>query len=124
MGQEYRNLFFELEKEFPDRFTLIESFGRENYYASMKASEFLLGNTSSGIIEAASVGKYVINVGNRQEGRSRSENVIDIGFDLDQLHDAITKVSSLGQYEGSNVYKKKNTAQTIITKVKSHHERL
>ena len=58
-----------LKKENPKNFSVIESFGKMNYFSAIKNSKFLLGNSSSGIIEAASFGKYVINVGNRQSGR-------------------------------------------------------
>jgi UDP-N-acetylglucosamine 2-epimerase len=43
----------------------------------MKYVDLLIGNTSSGIIEAASFKKPVVNIGNRQKGRLRGENVID-----------------------------------------------
>ena len=42
----------------------------------MNHCRFLLGNTSSGIIEAASFAKYVINLGDRQKGRLCGDNVI------------------------------------------------
>ena len=43
----------------------------------MKHVNLLIGNSSSGIIEASSFGKPVINIGNRQLGRMRGVNVID-----------------------------------------------
>jgi UDP-N-acetylglucosamine 2-epimerase len=43
----------------------------------MKHVDFLIGNTSSGIIEAASFHKPVVNIGDRQKGRLQSGNVID-----------------------------------------------
>ena len=44
----------------------------------MKYSDLMIGNSSSGIIEAPSFKIPVINIGTRQQGRERSENVIDI----------------------------------------------
>ena len=52
----------------------------------------MLGNTSSGIIEAASFGKYVFNVGDRQSGRVRSENIIDVKYDKEEILEAIAPV--------------------------------
>ena len=43
----------------------------------MHYSKVMIGNTSSGIIEAASFGKYVINVGDRQLGRIQASSVIN-----------------------------------------------
>ena len=43
----------------------------------MKHVDLLIGNSSSGIIEAASFKKAVVNIGNRQKGRLKGQNVID-----------------------------------------------
>jgi len=49
----------------------------------------LVGNSSSGIIEAASFHLPVVNVGGRQKGRTRSGNVLDVPYDADAIHKAI-----------------------------------
>lgn len=96
----------------------IESFGTKGYFTCMKHSKFLLGNTSSGIIEAASFGKYVINVGNRQEGRAISPNIIQVSPDKTQILKACEKVKELGDYEGENIYHQKDVAEGIISILK------
>lgn len=123
-GQVYRDLFSELKSTFPSRFTLIETFGRDNYYSAMKASKYLLGNTSSGIIEAASVGVYTINVGNRQEGRVRSGNVIDVPFDERAICEATSKLRLKLNFIGKNKYKLEDTTSRIIEKIKFRYDRL
>ena len=55
----------------------------------------ILGNTSSGILEAASFGKFVINVGKRQEGRLRSANVFDVNFIIDEIINCLKKIEIL-----------------------------
>ena len=80
----------------------------------MKASEMLLGNTSSGILEAASFGKYVINVGNRQLGRLRSNNVIDVSFDKNEIKDSIKKINKNKEFKGKNKYYKPDTVNKIV----------
>lgn len=57
--------------------TAVNHLPREKYLASLASADLLIGNSSSGIIEAASFGIPVVNVGNRQRGRERSGNVID-----------------------------------------------
>ena len=52
-GSVYREVTEELKKEFPDRFLLIENFGKVNYFFAMHYAKILIGNTSSGILEAA-----------------------------------------------------------------------
>lgn len=120
-GKIFRNAFEELSNEIPDQILSIENFGKTNYFSAMKYSEFLLGNTSSGIIEAAAFGKYVVNVGNRQKGRARSENVIDCDFETNNILRAVSKVNDLGNYSGTNIYRKPNTATSIIEKLKRHY---
>ena len=69
LGSLYRNQLLALKKSYPNKIFIIENFGKENYFSAIQYSQFLIGNSSSGIIEAASFGKYVLNVGNRQKGK-------------------------------------------------------
>lgn len=71
------------------------SLGRLRYFSLMKHSGLMVGNSSSGIIEAASFRLPVINVGERQAGRVKSDNVIDTLCQRKNILKAIEKVSSL-----------------------------
>ena len=117
MGKYYRDMAHMLKKKHSDSITLVDSFGKENYFSAMKSSKFLLGNTSSGILEAASFGKFVINVGKRQEGRLRSANVFDLNFIKDEIINCVKKIEENSVYKGSNKYFKNNTAENIIKKL-------
>jgi UDP-hydrolysing UDP-N-acetyl-D-glucosamine 2-epimerase len=55
---------------------------QKDYYVLLKFCDFLIGNSSSGIWEAPSFGTPFINIGERQNGRARAENVIDVGCDV------------------------------------------
>ena len=57
----------------------------------MKIVTAMVGNSSSGIVEAPSFGLPVINIGSRQDGRERAENVIDVGYDRAEIISAIKK---------------------------------
>ncbi|WP_157604622.1 UDP-N-acetylglucosamine 2-epimerase [Solitalea canadensis] len=96
----------------------IESFGTKGYFTCMKYSKFLLGNTSSGIIEAASFNKYVVNVGDRQKGRAFSPNLIQVHPDRTQILEACEKVKLMGDYNGENIYHKEDVADGIINILK------
>ncbi len=50
----------------------------DDYLSFMKSVDLMIGNSSSGIIESPSFKIPVINIGNRQQGRDRSENIIDV----------------------------------------------
>ena len=57
---------------------LVDNFGADAYFSMMKMAAAMVGNSSSGIIEAPSFGLPVVNIGSRQRGRVRSRNVIDV----------------------------------------------
>ncbi len=116
-GLLYRNAFIALKKEFPNQVSIIETFGKLNYFSAMKNAHFLLGNTSSGIIEAASFGKFVINIGDRQKGRLRSENVFDINYNSQAIIESASEINTQPIFEGINVYHKQNTAVAIAEKL-------
>ena len=78
----------------------------------MMLCKFMLGNTSSGIIEAASFGKFVFNLGDRQKGRETSGNVIHLNIDKKQIMTAVNK--SVENYKGDNIYKGRRLASELI----------
>lgn len=118
-GSVYREMLLELKKNNPSKVNLIESLGKEKYFAAMKASQFLLGNTSSGILEAASFGKYVVNIGDRQKGRLQSKNVFNSAFDSTEIFKSAIKASEMKQYKGANAYYQANSARNVLNILKS-----
>ena len=89
--------------------------GRENYFSALKHCIFVLGNSSSGIIEAASFGKFTIDLGDRQKGRSTSLNTTNLPFSTAAV---LTHIDDLEDknfvFKGENIYFKKNTVGSII----------
>jgi GDP/UDP-N,N'-diacetylbacillosamine 2-epimerase (hydrolysing) len=122
MGSLYRKEITRLKSEFPEKVLCIENFGKENYFTAMYYAKLLIGNTSSGIIEAASFGKYVVNVGDRQKGRMQSGNVINTPFNEQEIVAAVNKTLDTGMYKGDNNYFQKNSADLIIKKIKQFNE--
>lgn len=64
----------------PDIAALFQSLGRQRYLALLRHAVVMVGNSSSGIIEAPSFRLPVVNIGDRQKGRLRASNVIDVPF--------------------------------------------
>lgn len=60
------------------RVHLVDNLGTQRYFSMMHVARAMIGNSSSGIIEAASFALPVVNIGNRQAGRTRGHNVIDV----------------------------------------------
>jgi UDP-hydrolysing UDP-N-acetyl-D-glucosamine 2-epimerase len=73
------------------RFTVVQNLGTEAYYTVMSGAAAMVGNSSSGIIEAASFGLPVVDVGIRQRGRIRARNVISAESSTDSIRTAITR---------------------------------
>ena len=120
LGSVYREQLHQLKLQIPKRIVLIENFGKANYFSAMYYSKIMIGNTSSGIIEAASFKKYVINVGARQKGRARGTNVFDVDFDSTEIVEKTKQVLKLPDFGEENIYYKKATADSIIKTVKQH----
>lgn len=70
------------------------SLGVRRYLSLMKHAEFVLGNSSSGIIETPAFGVPTINIGDRQRGRLQSDSIINCGTDKKSICDAIKKAMS------------------------------
>ena len=103
-GSLFRNEFINFKSKFNEKVHLIENFGTRAYFTCMKHTKFLLGNSSSGIIEAASFNKYVINLGDRQKGRLSGDNVFTIPFKRDLILEQIGKIKQKGDFQGENIY--------------------
>ena len=73
---------------------LIDNLGTQGYFSFMACAAAMVGNSSSGIIEAPSFGLPVVNIGTRQQGRIRAENVIDVGYQREEIIKGITEATS------------------------------
>jgi len=102
-----------------NNFFIVENLGSISYYTALSKCLFVLGNSSSGIIEAASFGKFAINVGDRQKGRLKSGNVIDVSYDELDINKSIDMISDKNfLFLGNNEYFKKDTSALIINSLK------
>ena len=72
----------------------IDSLGARAYRTVLERSRFMIGNSSSGLIEAASFKLPVVNIGDRQAARIRPANVIDVHADAEALKQAIGTAES------------------------------
>ena len=120
LGSVYRKELNQLKSSNPKKVLLIENFGKVNYFNAMFYSTLLIGNTSSGIIEAASFNKYVINVGDRQKGRTHGPNVFNSGFDSSKIIELYSNLITQKKMKMNNIYFKKDTAKKIIKTLKKN----
>lgn len=109
--------------EYPERFTLFKNLDRINYINLLRNAEFLVGNSSSGIVEVASLGLAAINIGERQRGRIHGDNVIFTDNDEDQILSAIGKIFDDIEFRAqvatlNNPYGDGNSTKKIIDVLK------
>jgi GDP/UDP-N,N'-diacetylbacillosamine 2-epimerase (hydrolysing) len=124
LGSLYNQHFADLQNEFLGKVKLVSALGKLNYFCAMKKSSLLLGNTSSGIIEAASFNKWVVNVGDRQKGRLRNENVVDVQFKKEAILEAVEKIKLLPNFKGRNKFFKPKTCENIVCSLLSKKRQL
>lgn len=93
---------------------IITHLNRDEFLNWLANADLLVGNSSSGIIEAASFGIPVINIGYRQKLRERNKNVIDIYDDMDKFDSIISSKKIKERYKIKNVFFKKNSSTIIV----------
>ena len=71
----------------------VDNLGTRGYFSVMALAAAMVGNSSSGLIEAPSFGLPVVNIGNRQLGRARGGNVIDVGYTQAEVLDGIRRAT-------------------------------
>ena len=69
----------------------------------MANAKCIVGNSSSGLRECAFLGTPCVNIGSRQEGREKSDNVIDVNHDSNNIYEAIHYQIKHGKYKKSNI---------------------
>jgi GDP/UDP-N,N'-diacetylbacillosamine 2-epimerase (hydrolysing) len=102
---------------------------RLDYLSLLQNCKFIIGNSSSGILEAPTFGIPAINLGIRQSMRLKGTNVIDCDFNENDILKAITTATSIEfrkiSLEGKNPYGDGGSSRRIIDileKIKPNHE--
>jgi GDP/UDP-N,N'-diacetylbacillosamine 2-epimerase (hydrolysing) len=108
-------------KERKNNVFCIESFGAIGYLSCMKHCTMLLGNTSSGFVEASFFPKYVINLGKRQFGRIITENIRNCELKKELILEAINAYDSFLIPKSINIYGNGKAAEQIVYFLKSLH---
>ena len=83
------------------------NFSRPLFLALLRDAAALVGNSSSGIIEAATFGTPVLDIGPRQTGRERSGNVVHVPCRSAPIKDELRGIWNSGdprRWKGANVY--------------------
>ena len=102
----------------PEKATAISSLGKKRYYSALKYAIAVIGNSSSGLVEAPSFQIPTLNIGGRQDGRTRGESVIDVPATYEGISSGLKKALSSEFRElakhSTNPYEKEGTVENIF----------
>jgi len=108
----------EYKKTNPDRVLLTKSLGQLLYLSAMKFCDAVIGNSSSGLIEAPSLNVPTVNIGERQKGRITGDTVISCSDTLVCIKNAIDRAISddFNKYckKAINPYEVENSSDRIV----------
>ncbi len=96
---------------------VVASLGSLKYYSALKYARMVIGNSSSGIIEAPSFHIPTVNVGDRQKGRTQAESVINCKTDRKSIISAIDKAMLMDCGTVTNPYGTGNTVKRMVQKI-------
>lgn len=101
----------------------VANMGVKAYFSLMSYASAMVGNSSSGIVEAASFKLPVVNIGSRQLGRAQPENVINVGYNRNEISAGIAEATSprfrAGLEDLVNPYGDGNAAERIVDTLKN-----
>ena len=96
----------------------VKSFGQKYFFSCLKFCDCILGNSSSGVIEAPYLNVSSINVGKRQQGRPLDKSITNVDYDKKKIMKSIKKVFSEKKFfKSRNLYGKSSAAKKILRKI-------
>ena len=105
--------------EYKNRVEIYPSVGRAEFLKLLSKAKVLVGNSSSGIIEAPSFNLPFVNIGPRQSGREQAKNVINVSYDKNQIARAIEKGLNWRLKNITNPYGDGHTAERVLKFLKN-----
>jgi len=122
-GQIIQEHIDEFVKKSKGKAWYVPNFGPQGYWDAVRLCAAMVGNSSSGLIEAPSFGVPVVNIGTRQDGRVRAGNVIDVPCVHAEIIPAIERAVSR-EFRSSlkdmvNPYGDGHATERIVAKLKS-----
>lgn len=119
-GAQINEYWDKMAKENPDKYSVYPSLGQFRYLSFMKECFAVIGNSSSGIVEAPALGTPVINIGNRQTGRHLCANVHQVDNNLNDISSAWQTIISKQEHIIDNYYGDGHTAERIVNEIKKY----
>lgn len=120
-GGDLVNEMFENIVRISNNIKLVASLGMIKYLSALKYCEFVLGNSSSGVIEAPALGVPTVNIGDRQKGRLMADSIVQCKPEKESILQAM-QFAAEKQRSISRIYGDGNTSYRIIQIVREYLE--
>ena len=121
-GDDINRILREYANRNPQKAVFVESLGMIRYLSAVKYASFVLGNSSSGVLEAPALHTPTVNIGNRQKGRIMPKSVISCPAETDAIEQAVRLASSTRFHEQikkiPNPYGDGNASRIILSEIK------
>lgn len=118
-GRVINRMINEYVEKCPERCLAVPSLGTFRYLSAMKHAAVVIGNSSSGIVEAPSLKIPTVNIGDRQKGRIQAASILNCSPDADTIRQTIDGALSPAFQENladiSNPYDRPGTCSTIVS---------
>ncbi len=114
------NELLETETKKCSNMKLVASLGMKRYLSAVKYAKFVLGNSSSGIIEAPALHVPTVNIGDRQQGRIMSESIVNCESERASILDAINRALDMQGLVFKNPYGDGHTSEKIVEILKEY----
>ena len=101
------------ENNSPKHIHFVKNLPPENFIQLLNRSQCIVGNSSVGIRESTFLGVPTVNIGSRQSGRDRGENVIDVDYNSVAITQALQSQLSTGKYKTNDLYGNGQAGQRI-----------
>ena len=116
-GQRVNELLEDFSEKVPNA-QLVSSLGMVRYLSALKYSEFALGNSSSGIIEAPALGIPTVNIGERQRDRLMADTIVQCEPEKEQILEAMDEAAVM-PHKVSTLYGDGETSSKIVAILKN-----
>lgn len=93
-GRTINQVLAQFCRERPADYRIYDNLGAKVYLSCLRHMDLMVGNSSSGLIEAPSFKLPAVNIGDRQRGRIKAQNVIDVGYSTAEIVDGIRQATS------------------------------
>ena len=121
-GRQINRLLDQFAKENKERIFVIGSLGMKRYLSALRWCKMVIGNSSSGIVEAPSFHIPTVNIGDRQKGRLQAESVINCEPDAASIEKSMRRAIGNEMMEIAsrtlNPYGEGNTSEQIAAIIK------